>query len=193
MSLDDIKALDRSLPAELPFDYYCWDLYTRVGGFYRDGGTGGEPNPERLKLRTEVLHAIEAGNNSIAELADYVATRNVEQILDTMKRLGIRYESARPRIRNPPSAFLGTRLRINERAGRYSLRSRGPQSRLLGHAVRIAHRHDEHESDKIIVRSNGSVTYTGKDIAYQLWKLGRLGSILTTNRFALMTADMRHG
>jgi len=34
---------------------------------------------------------------------------------------------------------------------------------------------DEHESDKIIVRSNGTVTYTGKDIAYQLWKLGRLG------------------
>src|SRR5205807_7236901 len=34
---------------------------------------------------------------------------------------------------------------------------------------------DEHESDKIIVRSNGTVTYTGKDIAYQLWKLGHLG------------------
>ncbi len=34
---------------------------------------------------------------------------------------------------------------------------------------------DEHESDKIIVRSNGTVTYTGKDIAYQLWKLGQLG------------------
>jgi arginyl-tRNA synthetase len=34
---------------------------------------------------------------------------------------------------------------------------------------------DEHESDKIIVRSNGTVTYTGKDIAYQLWKLGKLG------------------
>lgn len=34
---------------------------------------------------------------------------------------------------------------------------------------------DEHEADKIIVRSNGTVTYTGKDIAYQLWKLGHLG------------------
>src|SRR5262249_3160425 len=30
------------------------------------------------------------------------------------------------------------------------------------------------DEDKIIVRSNGTVTYTGKDIAYQLWKLGRL-------------------
>src|SRR6185369_10675662 len=30
------------------------------------------------------------------------------------------------------------------------------------------------EDDKIIVRSNGTVTYVGKDIAYQLWKVGLL-------------------
>ena len=35
---------------------------------------------------------------------------------------------------------------------------------------------DEHDADKIIVRSNGTVTYAGKDIAYQLWKLGKLGA-----------------
>ena len=29
--------------------------------------------------------------------------------------------------------------------------------------------------DKILVRSNGIVTYTGKDIAYQMWKFGVLG------------------
>jgi arginyl-tRNA synthetase len=34
---------------------------------------------------------------------------------------------------------------------------------------------EEHETDKILVRSNGTVTYTGKDIAYQMWKLGILG------------------
>jgi arginyl-tRNA synthetase len=34
---------------------------------------------------------------------------------------------------------------------------------------------DDYEEDKIIVRSNGTVTYVGKDIAYQLWKLGLLG------------------
>jgi arginyl-tRNA synthetase len=34
---------------------------------------------------------------------------------------------------------------------------------------------DENEQDKIIVRSNGTVTYVGKDIAYQLWKFGLLG------------------
>jgi arginyl-tRNA synthetase len=31
-----------------------------------------------------------------------------------------------------------------------------------------------YDDDKIIVRSNGTVTYVGKDIAYQLWKFGLL-------------------
>ena len=37
MDLDQIKALDASLTKDYPFDYYCWDLYTKVGLFYRDG------------------------------------------------------------------------------------------------------------------------------------------------------------
>ncbi|HUQ33938.1 MAG TPA: arginine--tRNA ligase, partial [Pyrinomonadaceae bacterium] len=92
MSLEDIKALDKELPADRPFDYYCWDLYTRVGLFYRNDSLEGEPNPERLKLRADTLHLIEEGDNPTALLADYVATRNVECILDTMERLGIRYD-----------------------------------------------------------------------------------------------------
>ena len=92
MTLDEIKKLDSSLPEDRPFDYYCWDLYTKVGLFYRDDDPNGQPNPEKLKLRTEILHALEEGNNPTAELADYVATRNVECILDTMERLGIRYD-----------------------------------------------------------------------------------------------------
>ncbi len=34
---------------------------------------------------------------------------------------------------------------------------------------------DDDEDSKVIVRSNGTVTYVGKDIAYQLWKFGLLG------------------
>ncbi len=66
MNLDEIKALDRSLPAGRAFDYYCWDLYTKVGLFYRDGDPAGENNAERLKLRTEVLHALEEGHYAVA-------------------------------------------------------------------------------------------------------------------------------
>jgi len=175
MNLDDIKALDRSLPPEQPFDYYCWDLYTRVGLFYRDGKAEGEQNPEKLKLRAEILHAIEAGNNSTAELADYVATRNVEQILDTMERLGIRYDLLARESEILHLHFWERAFQLMKERGTIHFAAEG---RTRGCWVMPFESHtgtDEHESDKIIVRSNGTVTYTGKDIAYQLWKLGQLG------------------
>jgi arginyl-tRNA synthetase len=175
MTLDNIKSLDSSLPAELPFDYYCWDLYTRVGAYYREGGVGAEANPDRLKLRIEVLHAIEAGNNPTAELADYVATRNVEQILLTMERLGIRYDLLARESEILHLHFWERAFELMKERGVIHFAAEG---RNRGCWVMPFESHtgtDEHESDKIIVRSNGTVTYTGKDIAYQLWKLGRLG------------------
>ena len=175
MSLENIKALDRSLPPEMSFDYYCWDLYTRVGLFYRDGNLDGEQNPEKLKLRAEILHAIEAGNNPIAALADYVATRNVEQILDTMERLGIRYDLLARESEILHLHFWERAFELMKERGVIHFSSEG---RSKGCWVMPFESHtgtEEHESDKIIVRSNGTVTYTGKDIAYQLWKLGQLG------------------
>src|SRR5260370_2762493 len=38
-----------------------------------------------------------------------------------------------------------------------------------------AEEEEENWRDKIIVRSNGTVTYVGKDLAYQLWKFGLPG------------------
>ena len=175
MTLDDIKKLDRSLSPDRSFDYYCWDLYTRVGIFYRDGNIEGEQNPEKLRLRAEILHAIEAGNNATAELADYVATRNVECILDTMERLGIRYDLLARESEILHLHFWERAFQLMKERGTIHFASEG---RNRGCWVMPFESHtgtDEHESDKIIVRSNGTVTYTGKDIAYQLWKLGQLG------------------
>jgi len=173
MDLDQIQALE--LTKEYPFDYYCWDLYTRVGLFYRDGNAAGEMNPEKVKLRNEVLHALEEGGNPIAELADYVATRNVECILDTMERLGIRYDLLARESDILHLHFWERAFELMKNAGVIRHETEG---RHAGCWVMPFESHtgtDEHESDKIIVRSNGTVTYTGKDIAYQLWKLGKLG------------------
>jgi arginyl-tRNA synthetase len=175
MNLEKIKTLDASLTPDYPFDYYCWDLYTEVGIFYRDGNPNNEPNPEKLKLRTKVLHAIEDGNNRIAELADYVATRNVECILNTMERLGIRYDLLARESEILHLHFWERAFELMKSEGVIRLETEG---RHAGCWVMPFESHtgtDEHESDKIIVRSNGTVTYTGKDIAYQLWKLGKLG------------------
>ncbi|MEA2207008.1 MAG: arginyl-tRNA synthetase [Blastocatellia bacterium] len=175
MSLADIKALDANLEPDRSFDYYCWDLYTRVGLFYRNEVADAEPDPERLKLRTEILHAIEAGHNPTAELADYVATRNVECILDTMERLGICYDLLARESEILHLKFWDRAFQLMKETGTIRLQTEG---RNQGCWVMPFESHtgtEEHEADKIIVRSNGTVTYTGKDIAYQLWKLGHLG------------------
>ena len=173
--LHQIRELDASLTKEYTFDYYCWDLYTKVGLFYRDGNPSGDINPIKAKLRTDVLHSIEAGDNSVAELADYVATRNVACILDTMERLGIRYDLLARESDILHLHFWERAFTLMKETGVIRYETEG---RHAGCWVMPFESHtgtDEHESDKIIVRSNGTVTYTGKDIAYQLWKLGKLG------------------
>jgi arginyl-tRNA synthetase len=175
MNLEQIKALDQSLTDDHSFDYYCWDLYTRVGLFYRDNDPGGALNPEKVKLRNEVLHALEAGNNDIAELADYVATRNVECILDTMERLDIRYDLLARESDILGLHFWQRAFDLMKAKGVIRLQTEGKSKDCWVMPFESHTGTDDHEADKIIVRSNGTVTYTGKDIAYQLWKLGQLG------------------
>ncbi|MBC7797494.1 MAG: arginine--tRNA ligase, partial [Pyrinomonadaceae bacterium] len=169
MTLDDIKNLDAQLILENKnFDYYCWDLYSKVGQFYAQ-------NPDNLKLRAETLHAIEAGNDDIATLADYVATRNVEQILKTMNRLDIRYDVLPRESEILHLKFWQTAFEQMQKIGVIRLETVGKNANCWVMPFGDSGGTDEHDSDKILVRSNGTVTYTGKDIAYQMWKLGLLG------------------
>jgi arginyl-tRNA synthetase len=175
MTLADVQQLDKSLPPERPFDYYCWDLYARVGLFYRHGNAEAKEDPELLKLRVETLHALEEGTNATSELAEYVATRVVQCHLKTMLRLGIRYDLL---PRESDILHLGFWQRAFERLKETGTIRFETEGRNAGCWVLPTDSHestDEHEADKIIVRSNGTVTYAGKDIAYQLWKLGKLG------------------
>ncbi len=169
MNLDEIKALDKQLSGEgVSFDYYCWDLYARVGQAY-------QADEELKAKRAEVLHLIEEGNNPTAELADYVATRNVECILKTMERFGIRYDLLPRESEILHLHFWDKAFEQMKQLGVVHYENEGKNA---GCWVMPFEEHagtDEHDSDKILVRSNGTVTYTGKDIAYQMWKLGILG------------------
>jgi arginyl-tRNA synthetase len=173
MSLADVRALDASLKEDYPFDYYCWDLYARVGLFYRNGDADAKEDPERLKLRVETLHALEAGGNPTAELADYVATRIVHQHLDTMGRLGIAYDFL-PRESEVLHFLWSHAFDRMKESGAIHFAEEGKNKGCWVMPMETHEGSDEHEADKVIVRSNGTITYTGKDIAYQLWKLGQV-------------------
>jgi arginyl-tRNA synthetase len=173
MTLEDVRSLDASLTEKQSFDYYCWDLYARVGLFYRGDDPDGREDPERLKLRVETLHALEEGNNATAELADYVATRIVGCHLDTMSRLRITYDLL-PRESEVLHFLWSHAFERMKESGAIRFEAEGRNKGCWVMPMETHEGSEEHEADKVIVRSSGTVTYTGKDIAYQLWKLGQV-------------------
>ena len=176
-NLADIKKLDTELKTQgKSFDYYCWDLYTRVGHFYREA-------EENLKLRAAVLHELESGTGEIYDLADFVATRNVECILDTMERLSIRYDLLPRESEILHLKFWQTAFEKMQQLGVIRKETEGKNAGCWVMPFGDYTGTDEHDADKILVRSNGTVTYTGKDIAYQMWKLGLLGLDFNYKKF----------
>jgi arginyl-tRNA synthetase len=169
MNLDDIVKLDaKLLAAGKTFDYYCWDLYAGVGQEYKI-------NEELKAKRAEILHSIEEGGNETAMLADYVVLRNKQCLLATMERLSIRYDLLPRESDILHLHFWKKAFGKMQELGVIHLETEGKNA---GCWVMPFDSHtgtDEHDADKILVRSNGTVTYTGKDIAYQMWKLGLLG------------------
>ncbi|HYO62278.1 MAG TPA: arginine--tRNA ligase [Pyrinomonadaceae bacterium] len=173
MTLEDVRALDSRLTPDRPFDYFCWDLYTKVGLFYRDGDPEAKENPDKLRLRADTLHAIEEGTNETAQLADYVSTRVTHCHLDTMGRLGITYDVL-PRESEILKFMWRRAFEAMKASGAIRLQTEGRNAGCWVMPMDTHSSTDEHEADKVIVRSNGTITYTGKDIAYQLWKLGQV-------------------
>jgi arginyl-tRNA synthetase len=160
-------AEERLAERGLRFDYVAWDLYAEVTRFYRE-------DESRLSHRRETLRHMEEREGPIADLAGWVSDRMVRYHLMTMDRIDVRYDllpresdilaagfwhAAFERLRKTEAIQLATEGRL---AGCWIMRMHGAEA-------------GAGEDEKVIVRSDGTVTYVGKDIAYQLWKHGLLG------------------
>jgi arginyl-tRNA synthetase len=147
----------------IKFDYYCWDLYARVSGFY-------EAEDPKHTLRGRTLQEIEEHGNETAEMAELVAMTIVDCHLATMERIGVRYDLL-PR----ESDILHLKFweyAFEQLKARNAIFFEAEGKNKGCWVMRIDT--EGYDDDKIIVRSNGTVTYVGKDIAYQLWKFGLL-------------------
>ena len=175
MSLDDVRGwMTELLESNTRLDYACWDLYAAVSQWYEANPTEAAA---RKKLRLDTLHQIEAGGNDTAAIAELISTNVLRRHLQTMERLGIEYdflpreseilhlhfwEAARQLMVDKCVLYLETQ---GKNAGAWVMRRPGHEGPELG----------PDEDAKILIRSNGTVTYVGKDIAYHLWKFGLLG------------------
>ncbi len=150
------------------FDYLCWDLYARTSQHYKDV-------PESIAWRAETLHEIEAGEGDLARMASVVGDAIVNLHLKTMLRLGIEYDVLPRESEILHLHFWASAYEKLKATGAIYLESEGKNAGCWVMPASAFSTDSESEDSKVIVRSNGIVTYVGKDIAYQLWKFGLLG------------------
>lgn len=173
-SLADVKRLSEAEK----FDYYCWDLYARVTVFL-------EEDKKRLELRADVLKKMEEGHGIEAEMAELISVAIVRCHLRTMDRLGIDYDLLPRESEILHLKFWDAAFAMLKERGAVRLATTGKNAGCwvmpLAEGDGGAGGNDEidaadaDQNVKIIVRSTGTVTYVGKDIAYHLWKFGLLG------------------
>jgi arginyl-tRNA synthetase len=148
------------------FDYYCWDLYAEISAHY-------QAHPESLQWRKDTLRSLEGAADSLHQIAETVSDAIVDTHIKTMLRLGVQYDVL-PRESEILALHFwdAAREQLIER-GAIVLETQGKNAGCW--VMRAADFSEASEDDKVIIRSNGTVTYVGKDIAYQMWKFGLLG------------------
>jgi arginyl-tRNA synthetase len=166
------------------FDFYCWDLYARVSQWY-------EEDKEHLKLRLQTLHDIEQGGNEAAQIGRLVSDAIIRRHLQTMERLDIQYDFLPQESEILHLHFWDLAFEQMKQKGVLYYETEGKNKgcwvmRRAGTKAAAPQESAEggpDEDAKVIVRSNGTVTYVGKDIAYHLWKFGLLGRDFGYRRF----------
>jgi arginyl-tRNA synthetase len=154
------------------FDYLCWDLYAQVSRWY-------EQEPQNRNARQQVLHALEEGGNETAATADLISLSVLRRHLETMDRLDIEYDFLPRESEILHLHFWDAAFAKLKDAGVLVFESEGKNKGCWvmrrGKASDTDASEIAEEDQKVIVRSNGTVGYVGKDIAYHLWKFGLLG------------------
>ena len=175
------------------FDYYCWDLYARVSQWY-------EQDKQNLQVRAQTLHAIEDAASETAAIAELISIAVLRRHIETMDRLDIEYdflprESEILHLHFWDAAFAklkeaGVLSFENEgkNKGCWVMRRAGTSKSEIAQGAEAsaesAEKDEISEDDqKVIVRSNGTVGYVGKDIAYHMWKFGLLGRDFSYRKF----------
>jgi arginyl-tRNA synthetase len=187
--------LDKKSPTQLEaltrqprFDYYCWDLYARVSQWY-------DANPQNKQARPQTLHAIEDAASETAAMAEAISTAVLRRHLETMDRLDIEYDFLPRESEILHLHFWDAAFQKLKDTGVLTFESEGKNKgcwvmRRAGTTKAASAAEETEEQDKIseedqkvIVRSNGTVGYVGKDIAYHMWKFGLLGRDFGYRRF----------
>jgi arginyl-tRNA synthetase len=191
-SLAEVRQLLQDLKSRGErIDFYCWDLYARTSQWYEQGSE--EENAQRKKLRYATLHELEQGGNETAEVAELISTAVLRRHLETMLRLDIEYDFLPRESEILHLKFWEAAFEQLKQTGVLYFENEGKNKGcwVMTRPGADVVEGDLNEDAKVIVRSNGTVTYVGKDIAYHLWKFGLLGKDFGYKPFFTYPRDNR--
>lgn len=162
------------------FGDYCWDIYSGINKAY-------QKDPELVHQRTKILHALEEGNQSLSWIGLLVAERIVREHIEEMKQFGIEFDLLVWESNIVREGFWASAFELLKQTSLFHQETEGKLAGcwVLKQSVQESEEvHDgEHSMDKVLVRSNGILTYTAKDIAYHLWKYGLLQNDFEYKKF----------
>jgi arginyl-tRNA synthetase len=154
------------------FGDFCWETYAKVNQAYK-------VNPELAQQRSTVLHALESGHSNLAWMGALVAERIVREQLEEMKQFGIQYDVLVWESSIVRAGFWDTTFELLSKTDMFHRVTEGKLAgcwvlKNLEEGADSTADNQDYQGDKVLVRSNGILTYTAKDIAYHLWKFGLL-------------------
>ena len=160
-----------NIAKNIKFDQYCGDIYVRMNELYKT-------NLDLIEKRNLVIREIEQGNNEIAQFTHSIVEKIVKQQLESCWRIKSRYD-----LLVIESQILLSKLwekTFNLLKAKniiyYSTQGKNINCWVL---------RDEHNEEKVIIRSDGTATYIAKDISFAVWKLNLVNDPFTYNKFSV--------
>src|SRR5215472_3849837 len=189
------------------FDYYCWDLYARVSQWYEQDKEHLKARAEALhaiersgnemaeiaelisrvilQRHLETMDRLDIEYDFLPRESEILHLHFWDAAFELLKKKGVLYFETEGKNKG---CWVMTRPKASES-------SRSSKAPIQAHETGVGHpgsmelqqpdetRSGPDEDAKVIVRSNGTVGYVGKDIAYHLWKFGLLGRDFGYQRF----------
>ncbi len=155
------------------FDHYMWDVYSQMEARIAE-------NPDLQERRQKLLlEAEDANSETSGKLVD-LSRKVLQGQLITFQTLGFDYDVIIHESDVSRLDLWGKTFEILKQNDNIYCATEGKSKgcwlvKMESGASQVENS-DEIEGDKIIVRSNGVPTYTGRDIAYHMWKFGLLDS-----------------
>lgn len=205
-SVDEVRAL----AAAPKFDYYCWDLYAKVTDWYAEdetrravrsrtlhaiehgeqpvAGMGAVVAEAIVRCHLRTMGRMHIDYDLLSWEGDILRLQFWAAAFETLKANGTVYFQEEGRLAGCWVMQIDEDIDATVAGAVPAIPSSdastdaSPASDADGQAD--ADESVEDQREKVIVRSDGTVTYVGKDIAYQFWKFGLLGRDFSYRRFA---------